>query len=231
MPIAKKENRVKSLFCKPCIPVDQTYFAILLFLLISLALPAWAQEKGASPGKDLRILRITPTGIEVPPGRQLVIQFDRPVVPLGRMERDAGELPITIEPQLNCQWRWLDPANLACNLGEKDALQPATEYRLVVGPGITDEGGATLGETVRHTFTTIRPRITEAWFKTWLGPRLPQNSVRGNLPVDLGSLTDHLLYLADGRRIPAKVQKSLLVGSYSGTKVSFLTILILRVHK
>ncbi len=205
MPIAKKENRVKSLCCEPCIPVDPAYFVILLLLFSFLALPAWAQEKGAPPGKDLRILRITPTGIEVPPGRQLVIQFDRPVVPLGRMERDAGELPITIEPQLNCQWRWLDPANLACNLGEKDALQPATEYRLVVGPGITDEGEATLGETVRHTFTTIRPRITEAWFKTWLGPRLPQNSVRGNLPVDLGSLTDHLFYLADGRRIPAKV--------------------------
>ena len=56
----------------------------------------------------LRLLRITPSGEDVPPGREIVFQFDRPVVPLGRMERDPSEIPITITPPLECQWRWLN---------------------------------------------------------------------------------------------------------------------------
>ncbi|EKD34606.1 MAG: hypothetical protein ACD_75C02264G0002, partial [uncultured bacterium] len=92
-----------------------------LFFLLTLSSPAaMAQDGTAMAGKDLRILRITPTGKEVAPGRQIVIQFDRPVVPLGRMERSGAELPITMEPRLNCQWRWLNSATLACNLSEQD---------------------------------------------------------------------------------------------------------------
>lgn len=205
MPTAKMKNWQESSFGRICSSDNRPYFAVLLFLFFFLASPTWAQENAIAPGKDLRILRITPTGVDAPPGRQLVIQFDRPVVPLGQMERNAAELPITIEPKLNCQWRWLSPAVLACNLNEKDALQPATEYRLVVSPGIRTEDNATLAEPVRHTFATMRPRITEAWFKTWLGPHLPQSSVRTNLPIAQSSLAEHLFYSVDGHRIAARV--------------------------
>ncbi len=204
MPIARKASKPKSSFYK-LFTQAILRCAMLMFALVFLASPIWAKEKVAPPGRDLQIIRITPTGVEAPPGQQLVVQFDRPVVPLGRMERSAAELPITIDPPLNCQWRWVNPANLACNLNEKDALQPATEYHLAIAPGITAEDKATLAETVRHNFTTMRPRITDAWFKAWLGPQLPQSSVRGNLPMDKVSLSEHLFYLADGRRIPAKV--------------------------
>ncbi|MBU1567836.1 MAG: large extracellular alpha-helical protein [Proteobacteria bacterium] len=207
MPISKKGTRTMFSLCKSSSQSALWRYTMLPLLLFFLTLSAWTPARATTPGKDLRILRITPTGLEAPPGRQIVIQFDRPVVPLGRMERSAAELPITIEPQLNCQWRWLNPSNLACNLGEKDALQPATEYSLVVAPGITTEDKVTLAETVNHKFSTIRPRITMAWFKTWLGPQLPQSSVRGNLPMDLASLSGHLFYQAGGRRIPAKVEE------------------------
>ncbi len=183
---------------------------ILPLLLFVTAQPASAKDGPSAAGRELRVQRITPAGLEVPPGRQLVIQFDRPVVPLGRMARSAEEIPVTIEPPLNCQWRWLDPATLTCILGERDSLQPATEYRLVVNPGIAAEGGATLGKPVVHSFMTMRPRITEAWFKTWLDPRQPQHSLRGNLPLDQASLAAHLFYqLAGGRRLPAKIEEDL----------------------
>ncbi|EKD39094.1 MAG: hypothetical protein ACD_75C00512G0001, partial [uncultured bacterium] len=104
--------------------------------------------------------------------------------------------------------RWLNSATLACNLSEQDALQPATEYRISVLPGILTEEKATLAEPVHHSFLTERPRVIEAWFKTWLGPQLPQNSVRFNMPIDQVSLSSHLFYLLDdGRRIPATLQK------------------------
>lgn len=37
----------------------------------------------------MMLLRVTPEGGDVQPGRQIVFQFDRPVVPIGRMERKA----------------------------------------------------------------------------------------------------------------------------------------------
>jgi hypothetical protein len=79
-----------------------------LCLLLSLprAVPATAGDAAGRAGDELRILRITPAGEEVPVGRQIVLEFNRTVVPLGRMERTAAEIPVTIEPQLNCRWRW-----------------------------------------------------------------------------------------------------------------------------
>ncbi|MDK9708264.1 MAG: hypothetical protein OEL83_14565 [Desulforhopalus sp.] len=206
MPTAKKENQPMSSAGTLRNGAILQYLCTLLFCL-SLGVPAaWTAEKPAPPGKDLRILRITPSGTEAPAGQQIVIQFDRPVVPLGKMERSAAEVGITTLPQLNCQWRWLNPSNLACNLTGKDALQPATEYRLTIAPAIVALDKATLAEPVQHSFATLRPRITEAWFKTWLSPQLPQNAVRGNLPMDPASLSAHLYYLAGGQRIAAKVE-------------------------
>ena len=45
--------------------------------------------------------------------------------------------------ELDCEWRWLDTSNLACQLGDKAAMHPATRYMVTVRPGITTEDGAT----------------------------------------------------------------------------------------
>src|SRR3546814_11528126 len=39
---------------------------------------------------DLQLLRVTPAGNDVPAQSQIVFAFDRDVVPLGRMARDAS---------------------------------------------------------------------------------------------------------------------------------------------
>ena len=72
----------------------------------------------------LTITRITPDGEDVASERQIVVQFSRPVVPVGRMERRDDEVPIQISPAIACQWRWLNTSALACQLGEKDRLTP-----------------------------------------------------------------------------------------------------------
>jgi hypothetical protein len=98
-------------------------------------------EPATSP--TLGLLRITPEGNDVPAGRQIVFQFDRPVVPIGRMERDAAEIPIDVSPEVRCQWRWINSRALACQLDKANALQPATRYHITVRPGIkTDDGVA-----------------------------------------------------------------------------------------
>jgi len=175
---------------QPQSPLRATAIGFALLLLIcGSAGPSTAQEST----KPLEILSITPAGEDVPPSRQIVIQFDRPVVPVGRMERDAGELPISIEPPLRCEWRWLNTSALACRLGEDEALRPATRYTLTVQPGIRTQDGSTLAETREHVFITHRPAVTRVRFKAWRAPTSPEFRVTTNQPVNRSSLEAHLV--------------------------------------
>ena len=85
------------------------------------------------PGqKDVKIIRVTPSGDDVAASRQIVFQYNRPIVPIGRMERTSEEIPITISPPLACQWRWLNTSALSCNLGDKTQITPATRYTIAM---------------------------------------------------------------------------------------------------
>ncbi len=169
----------------------------ILFSIFSLNFPAIASSAGEPA--VLRVVRITPTGTDVPAGRQIVFQFDRAVVPVGRMERNASEIPISISPGLNCQWRWLNTSALACQLDEKSSLAPATRYRITLDPGIQSEDGATLAQPLLHDFTTERPNVRHAWFKTWEAPGLPLIRMTFNQPVSQTSVADHVFMVVDGQ--------------------------------
>src|SRR3989338_4887063 len=123
-----------------------TMIVTLLLLAISSFLPVTAI---AAP-KNLTILRVTPTGDDVPASKQIVVEFNRPVVPIGKMDRTSDEGGITITPHLNCQWRWINTSSLSCNLDDKDAMAQSTEYQLTVAPKITAEDGAKLDRSEEH---------------------------------------------------------------------------------
>ena len=115
-------------------PESVSAFSILFVFLFLTGIGFFAGHALAAenPPGELKITRITPSGMDVPAGRQIVFEFNRPVVPLGRMERNSSEIPITIEPALSCQWRWLNASNLACQLDEKnghDACNPLQNNR------------------------------------------------------------------------------------------------------
>ena len=156
---------------------------ILVAVFLFASLSAYAEDEadkssGAalaeSPRQPLTISRITPRGDDVVDLRQIVIQFNQDVVPLGDMQREAEDLPISIQPALRCEWRWLNSSALACQLSEQDAMRPATRYQLQVGPGIRTLSGDTLDSTVRHTFVTELPKLRYASFARWLDLGLPQ---------------------------------------------------------
>ena len=170
-------------------------FAVLGILLNLIV--ATSSSIAAPP--RLHITRITPSGTDVPAGRQIVFQFDKPVVPIGRMARQVSACsnflgPIVITPSLKCQWRWLNTGTLACQLDEKSAMSPATCYTIVVNPGIKTLDGATLEKAVRHSFTTERPQVQNAWFKTWRGPGMPVIRLTFNQPVFKNSVAPTHLY-------------------------------------
>ncbi len=161
----------------------------------------------AQPAASLEILRMTPTGVDVPTGRQIVITFNQPVVPLGKMERDTAEMPITITPALQCQWRWLNTASLACQLGDENALKPATRYEVQVAPGIMTESGQTLNAPFHNTFITERPTISYTSFHTWQAPGMPKIWVTFNQPVTPDSVAQHLyLQKPNKERVAVRVE-------------------------
>ncbi|RKZ91027.1 MAG: large extracellular alpha-helical protein [Candidatus Parabeggiatoa sp. nov. 1] len=174
-----------------------------------LALPAGAAYDSAvfHKHKPLEILRIIPSGNDVPPGRQIVLTFNQPVVPVGRMERDAAEIPISITPALQCQWRWLNRASLACQLGDETALKYATRYKVLVKPGIMTEAEQTLKVPYRHTFVTQRPAVRYASFDRWRAPGMPKIRVNFNQPVTGDSVAKHLYAeKPNGQRIGVVVE-------------------------
>ena len=161
--------------------------AVLLFIVCGAAI---AQQSAAS--RALFITNIAPSGTNVPEGRQIVIQFNRPVVPIGRMDRTAAEIPIVITPALGCQWRWIDTSALACQLGDAGRFKLATRYTLVVSPGIAAEDGVTIDAVRRHEFTTERPRVLYPAFATWRSPGMPVIRAVFTQSVSESSVREHL---------------------------------------
>lgn len=162
----------------------------------------------ADSGTALKLLSITPAGTDVPPGQEIVLQFDRPMVALGNMARGASRVPVHVTPALHCEWRWLNNDELACRLPGEQHLRPATKYTVQVETGFTALDGARLQAAVTQTFTTERPRVKSAWFQDWRSPVLPVYLVSFNLPVTAAEVSRHLRFVRarDENFVPARAQ-------------------------
>lgn len=167
--------------------------------VLLLASAAFDSKKFNTTMAPLTLTGISPAGTDVPVQRQIVFHFNRPVVPVGRMERTGAEIPIDIAPALACEWRWLNTSALACQLNEKAQMLPATRYKVVVRPGIKTESGDTLDNQVTHEFVTERPKIVHTRFEPWQAPGLPQIVVTFNQDVQPASVAQHLRFVVAGQ--------------------------------
>jgi uncharacterized protein YfaS (alpha-2-macroglobulin family) len=177
-----------------CMAAAATAAAALL-----LTQPVWAvfDSAAVATGTELEVARVVPEGDSVPgAARQLVVTFDRAVVPVGAIAVSAENSPVSVSPQLNCQWHWLDPRSLACELNAADALAPATRYTVTVSPGVTAEDGAKLGHEYRWSFTTERPLVKSYSFTTWRSPGTPVIRLVFNQPVTKDTV-ESSLHFAD----------------------------------
>ena len=143
---------------------------------------------GLARADALHLQSITPAGIEAPANAQIVLGFDRAMVPLGRMERRADEVPVTITPQTDCRWRWLDPQNLACQLGDGASLRAATTYTVESKADNTALDGSTLDTPRTHRFYTQTPKLEYASVAELRGPAEPLLRVWFDQPVSAGSV-------------------------------------------
>jgi hypothetical protein len=175
--------------------------ALGLSIALGTGSPAvWAvlDSAQAPAGPDLKVLRVVPEGDAVPfPGRQIVVTFDRPVTPLGAMTVDADRSLVDVIPSVNCQWHWLDPRSLACDLNAAQALVPATRYTVTVVGGLKAADGAVLKDPYQWSFTTERPLIKEYSFRTWRSPGMPVIRLVFNQPVTQDSVESSLRFAAE----------------------------------
>lgn len=173
----------------------------LTVLVLSLAATAWAQSQ------ELQIRRVSPAGDGVEPAQQIVIQFDRTMVPLGDMARESAALPVSVTPDPGCEWRWLNTSELSCRLPGENRFAPATRYQVTVDTSLTALDGSKLTRPYHSSFETWLPKVNTAYFTRWQGPTSAELVVHLNEPVTAAELTKHIgLYKTHStQRIELKV--------------------------
>lgn len=176
---------------------------ILLAAFMSVVFMLPVHSAGAEGQKPLEIIRFTPDGDNVPEARQLAFTFNRPVVPLGRMERTAEEVHVTITPALDCAWRWKDSSTLLCQLGDGKETKLSTKYTVTMQPGITAEDGAQIDAPFTADFTTQRADVRYHQFKTWRAPGHPVMRLTFNQPVTKKSAEAALTLVTENSKIVA----------------------------
>ncbi len=177
----------------------------VLFLFATPTLAAFDSAIGAN--SPVGVLSITPNGDDVPAGQQIVVHFNIDMVPVGEMARPPEQLPITITPAVDCQWRWINRRSLACQLAPEAALKSATRYRITVGAEMAAESGKTLGREITQEFITERVRVNYAYFRNWTSPTTPEILLTFSLPVRGSDLAQFITLEYDGKEVPVTVSE------------------------
>ncbi len=178
------------------------FFCLLAQIGVILFFAAGSLAEGAP-----KLLQVTPSGdVETDQKiSQIIFLYDQPVVPLGKMSRDASEIPIDITPKPECQWRWLDRSTLACELSTLKPLLPATTYSIKVLPSSVPDAAA-FTEEKEFSFTIRRPEITYSYLDRYISPERPQYFVMSNVPVERSSVRKHVFFKEEGgQRVEASV--------------------------
>ncbi|RLA09088.1 MAG: large extracellular alpha-helical protein [Gammaproteobacteria bacterium] len=178
-------------------------YLIFIFSLL-FVLPLYADKNN-----KLSIYRMTPAGQDVSVStRQIVFNFNRPVVRLGDMSRKSADIPIIITPAVKCQWRWLDVKSLSCQLDKKHSLKKSTNYKVFVKSEIKTSDGVVLDKSYEFEFITTLPKINYTNVEDWLSPTKPVLSLRFNQPVTKTSVLQAIKLKTLNKKIyPIKIYK------------------------
>lgn len=180
----------------------------LVLGVICLGANAWAGTPEDGSGSGFRVVSISPSGaVDDRRVTQIRVTFSEPIIPPEGARDPDFQPPVTIEPNLPCEWRMAGGRRLACDMPQ-GLLRPATRYRVRVSDAFQSVSGSRLESTVAASFTTRRPEITQldrAEDRS-TDPGQPVVSIRTNLPVRRDTLTEHLEFvLEDGSHVDADV--------------------------
>lgn len=173
---------------------------------------AWRESCAAdTPAGNTRLelLRITPEGDGLSGVDSIVLEFSRPVVPVGRMDRTPAEIGVKISPALACEWRWLNTSTLACKLAQEKMPKRATRYHIAVEERFDTTVSEGLAKAYESSFSTELPDLPYPWIDHWDGPAQPVLLVRPNMPIDKDPLREHLVFKGpDGKLQPVVLSEA-----------------------
>ncbi|MYD44839.1 MAG: hypothetical protein F4W92_00580 [Gammaproteobacteria bacterium] len=183
---------------------------IIAIALVGVLCSLGVQTHGNSTEKPLKVRAIFPQGEEVSPFQRITIEFNQKVVALGTSIFVDDDVPIDIEPALDCEWNWVKRDTLKCELPGDTDLNASTKYTVTVRPGIQAPNGRTLDTDYVHSFETILPSIVESGLVSWASPTQPIIEVTFNQRVSLNSLRNHLRFKdsVSDKETSASVQSS-----------------------
>ena len=157
-------------------------------------------------GEALGVLQVAPWGDEVAPLSVSVI-FDRPMVPLARLDAPGTAVPVSCSPALaGARWAGTSTAVLVPD----GAFPPATSYRCSVPAGTVSLDGSVLAEELDWTFRTRRPAPEHLNLHNEYASWNPADSfaLRFNQPVSPQAVLPHLSLVAgeSGAAVPLSLR-------------------------
>jgi uncharacterized protein YfaS (alpha-2-macroglobulin family) len=161
-----------------------------------------ADEK--TEGK-LYVRSISPSGKSVSNINQIVINFNRKVMPLSAIPENY-QPPVQITPTAECDWQWLSATSLACQLSDKNKLNLSTKYEIKVLKNFEAEDGTKISDEYTHSFTTLLPRIKYQNFHEWQSPTMPVIRVVFNQNVTKESVEKHMFMAVSGNKIRRNIK-------------------------
>lgn len=178
--------------------------SVVLTALLTVAL-FMASDGRAMDEKEPTALQVTsllPQG-EAPRLTQIVVGFNKQMMPLGTAEQAAAGAPLRLEPRPAGAYRWLDPSTLAY-IFDKPIIG-ATRIKISVPAGIKALDGSTLAQTVRASAFTPSVQVSNTSPRPgkMVGPR-QQFRLYLNQPVKIDSLNKNLAVYVGGKRVGAK---------------------------
>jgi uncharacterized protein YfaS (alpha-2-macroglobulin family) len=153
---------------------------------------------------DPEILSILPTDEEVLPQTKISIAFNRPMVPLSRLDQFIDDsLPVTITPPTSGRFKWISTNTL--QFIPENGLISSTEYLVTVNSGFKSMDGLAVKPKEARFSTyhldydapakeSLKPSIVRGYNQPFL--------IRFNQPVDLEKTKSQIVINSDGENIP-----------------------------
>ncbi len=181
---------------------------VVAITLVGFLCGVGVQTHANSSEKPLKVRAIYPEGEEVSPYHRITIEFNQNIVALGTSMFVDDEVPIDIEPALDCEWNWVSLDTLKCELPGDTDLNGSTEYTVTVRPGIKAPNGQALEAEYVHSFQTVLPSIVDTELVSWVSPTQPVIEVTFNQRVSLSSIRDRFRFKdsISGEEIPSIVR-------------------------
>lgn len=148
-----------------------------------------------SAENSFKIINVIPSGDNVENINQIAIQFSRPVIAFG--SNSEVNLPIKIEPGIDCKWQWVNVDLAICYLNQSEKLKLSTSYKLKVVNGFKAFDGAEFVGEKEFRFSTLHPDILNWYIRSWKNQGKPVIQITFNQFVDKNSIEKVLYFTPD----------------------------------